>query len=195
MTAVSRRIPRPDRDDESAVSFGGTPKPSSPPQAPPPPVPSDWQPQLITMLAELEHLLTSLEGKRLSADAAFILPRVESMVHAAEELAGRTTFANNLMAEQTEAIARAGQYFMLAVELQKKPTSGLKSFWASLTGNTPTTPAPAVREALVAAVDALNAYFALFTSRFGSSKAASGWVDAASTFLAEFRRLTRELPD
>ena len=157
--------------------------------------PSDWQPRLIALLSVLEHLRANLEGRSLCTDTAQVMDHARAMVHAVEELAGETNFDSRLIAEQTDAIARAGAFLTAAETVQPTPRGGfLKSLWSGITSRATPQDTERVRDVLFAAADALNSYFALFTSQFGSSLAAREWVDAASIFLADFRRLARDLP-
>lgn len=157
----------------------------------PAPPPEAWEPRVIELLARLDHLAGSLDGLRAGADAAAVLDRAEALVHAADDLAGRTPFPERLAGLQAEAVGAGGVFQTAALAARGR----LGGVWASLTGRRPAGLAAEVRAALLLAADALQAYFALFARAFPDAGAARGWVDAASTFLADARRRARDLAD
>lgn len=163
------------------------------PAAPPPSDPRAWQDDLLDLLAGLEHARGILAGRRLAADGAVVLAVVEQMVQDAEGLAGRTAFPDSAEDAQTEALAKAGAFVTALAGLRPAKTGLMANVRASWSKEK--LPVAAVRECLAAGYEALNAYFALFTDRFKSSKAARGWVDAASAFLADLKSDLRDLPE
>ncbi|MFO0851419.1 MAG: hypothetical protein U0871_23105 [Gemmataceae bacterium] len=163
--------------------------------SPSPPIPSDpraWQDDLLDMLAGLEHSRGLLAGRRV-ADGAVVLAVIEQMVQDAEGLAGKTEFPDSAEDAQTEAVAKAGAFVTALTGLRPAKAGLMANMRASWSKDK--LPAAAVRECLTAGHEALNAYFALFTDRFKSSKAARGWVDAASAFLADLKADIRDLPE
>lgn len=163
---------------------------------PSPPSPADpraWQDDLLDMLAGLEHARGMVAGRRLAADGAVVLAVIEQMVQDAEGLAGRTEFPDSAEDAQTEAVAKAGAFVTALTGLRPAKAGLMANMRASWSKDK--LPATAVRECLTAGHEALNAYFALFTDRFKSSKAARGWVDAASAFLADLKADIRDLPE
>lgn len=155
-----------------------------------------WQSALAGLLARLEHHRTGMIGRRLAADAGWLLDRAEAMVIAAEELARETTFPQKLTLAVGEAVARAGLFISAAQEVREGLKQGLvRSVLTALSRATVPSAAPAVRNCLEAAGEALNGYLTLFTEKYPSSLAARGWVDAASGFLADYRQLIRDLPE
>jgi hypothetical protein len=166
-------------------------EPTAPKESPPDP--KLWQADLLDLLAGLEHLRGGLAGRRLSADGAAVLGVFEQMLQQTEALAGRTRFADDAGDAQTEAVGRAGAFLTALAGL--RPAS--RGLVASVLGGRSRGPLPAaaVRECANAGFEAVNAYFALFTDRFQSSRAARGWVDAASSFLADLKSDVRDLAE
>jgi hypothetical protein len=158
--------------------------------------PSDWQSNLIGLLARLEYLRTEMTGRRLTDDAGHLLDVAEMMVLAVEDLARRTPFPDDTAAAQAEAVGRAGAFFAAAAALKRPQAKGLfRSVLAAFKDDPKSVSGRAVRDCLTAAVEALHSYFSLFTERFPSSTTARGWVDAASSFLAELKQEVRSLPE
>jgi hypothetical protein len=166
----------------------------------PPPAPlldfRPWQSALAGLLARLEHDRSAMTGRRLAADAGWLLDRAEAMVVAVEDLARETTFPAKLTPAVGEAVARAGVFVSAAQEVREGLKRGLvRSVLTALSRAAVPSAAPAVRSCLESAGEALNGYFTLFTDRYPSSLAARGWVDAASGFLADYKQLVRGLPE
>ncbi len=181
-----------------AVADQPTPPDPPPPAAErtPPPEPRGWTAALAGLLAKLEHHRSELAGRRLAADAAWLLDRAETMVMAAEDLAQKTEFPAKSAGREGAAIARAGLFVTAAWGVREGLRRGLfGSLLVALTGSGGRGGGPAVRSCLEAAGEALNGYFGLFTERYPSSLAARGWVDAATVFLTDYRQLVRELPE
>jgi hypothetical protein len=158
--------------------------------------PRPWQSSLAGLLARMEHIRSEMAGRRLSADAGWLLDRAEAMVLAAEELARATAFPARLARAEADAVARTGVFISTAHGVRDGLKRGLfRSVLTALSRATIPSVAPAVRDCLETAGEALNGYFTLFTEKYPSSLAARGWVDAASAFLTDYRQLTRELPE
>jgi len=164
----------------------------------PPPVPdrnTAWQLDLILLLARLECYREELAGRRLLADLNLILSVTEGMVQLLDEMARKTRFSDNTGPAHMEALAKAGTFFGAANALKRPVQKSLVlSIWSAWNGPQETTTCRAVRECVNAALEAVHAYFKLFTARFSPSSAARGWVDVASTFLAEFKQQVKTLP-
>ncbi|HVK19394.1 MAG TPA: hypothetical protein VM533_20840 [Fimbriiglobus sp.] len=155
-----------------------------------------WQSALAGLLARLEHHRAGMIGRRLAADAGLLLDRAEAMVVAVEDLARGTTFPAKLTPAVGEAVARAGMFVSAAQEVREELKQGLvRSVLTALSRAAVPSAAPAVRNCLESAGEALNGYFTLFTEKYPSSLAARGWVDAASGFVADYRQLVRDLPE
>ncbi len=156
---------------------------------------SAWLLELIALLARLECFREELAGRRLLADLDLILWVTEGMVQALDELARKTRFAEETAPIQMDALAKAGTFFGAANGLKRPVQKSLiLSMWTALNGPADTATSRAVRECANAAVEAVHAYFHLFTVRFSSSSASRGWVDVASTFLAEFKQQVKAFP-
>lgn len=159
----------------------------------PPPV-RPWQFHLIELLCRLESRRQQLVGLRLGADADAILDQCEAMAQLTEDVATRVQFSEKLGAAQLEAVAKAGELFGVCHEARRPAARSLiQSMLQALASGGDAAQAGAVGAALTMAIEALNAYFALFTAHYPSSLAARGWVDAASAFLADFRQTSRDL--
>ncbi len=175
------------------------PRPDEPGRVPDPAPPLDtrpWQSALAGLLAKLEHYRAEMVGRRLGADAGWLLERAEAMVLAAEDLARESAFPAKLAVAEAEAVARAGLFVAAAHGIRDGLKRGLfRTVLTALSRAAVPSAAPAVRHALEAAGEALNGYFTLFTERYPSSLSARGWVDAASAFLADYRQLVRGLPE
>jgi hypothetical protein len=155
-----------------------------------------WQSALAGLLARLEHHRSGMTGRRLAADAGWLLDRAEAMVVAVEDLARETTFPPKLAPAEGEAVARAGLFVSKANKVRDGLKQGLfRSVLTALSRAAVPSAAPAVRSCLESAGEALNGYFTLFTEKYPSSLAARGWVDAASGFVADYRQLVRDLPE
>jgi hypothetical protein len=153
----------------------------------------EWITTLVGLLAQLEDRRARLPS-RVRGNALAILETVDGMVAACDTLANDLTFPIMLDALQAEAIAKAGAFLMATHEAQQAaPTGVLRSLWSTIT-NKDATVGPQVRACLLAAFEALSAYFTLFTRAFPAS-APRNWVDAASAFLGEFNTQIRDLPD
>lgn len=155
-----------------------------------------WQSALAGLLARLEHLRSGMIGRRLAADAGWLLDRVEAMVVAVEDLARVTHFPAKLAPAAGEAVARAGMFVSSAHAVRDGLRKGLfRSVLTALSRASVPSAAPAVRNCLESAGEAINGYFTLFTEKYPSSLAARNWVDAASGFLADYKQLVRALPE
>jgi hypothetical protein len=155
-----------------------------------------WQSALAGLLARLEHLRSGIIGRRLAADAGWLLDRAEAMVAAVEDLARETTFPAKLAPAAGEAVARAGMFVSAAHQVRDGLKQGLfRSVLTALSRAAVPSAAPAVRACLDAAGEAIHGYFTLFTEKYPSSLAARNWVDAASGFLADYKQLVRALPE
>lgn len=165
------------------------------PRTPTAPDTTDWLFRLIDLLARLEYIRAELVGRRLLEDLDHVLWVTEGMVQATEDLARNTRFADDSTAAQMAAVSKAGTFFG-AVNSLKRPGGKnlLRSVWSAVGGQPEAATSRAVRECLFAAVDALHAYFGLFTTRFPSSAAARGWVDVASTFVTDLKQQIKSLP-
>jgi hypothetical protein len=153
-----------------------------------------WLATLAGLLSKCEYYRSEINGRRLGSDAALVLNRAELMVFAAEDLARVTTFPDRLEEQQVDAIAKAGAFVSAAHAVETGPSRGrLWSALSTLTGGSrPAVVGPAVRDCLEVAADALEGYFHLFGRRL--SMPASGWVDAAEAFVADFRRMVKDMP-
>jgi hypothetical protein len=80
---------------------------------------TDWQPSLIGLLARLEHLRAELAGRRLAPDAPLIVDVAERVVLAAEDLTVRTSFPDDSLPLQAEAVSRAGIFFTAAAAVKR----------------------------------------------------------------------------
>lgn len=180
----------------------GTEPLPKPDEADRPPVPAPlpdfraWQSALAGLLARLEHHRSGMTGRRLAADAGWLLDRAEAMVVAAEDLARETVFPAKLTPAVGEAVARAGVFVSKANKVRDGMKQGLfRSVLTALSRAAVPSAAPAVRSCLESAGEALNGYFTLFTEKYPSSLAARSWVDAASGFVADYKQLVRGLPE
>jgi hypothetical protein len=155
-----------------------------------------WQSVLAGLLAKLEHHRAEMVGRRLGADAGWLLDRAEAMVTATDDVAREAAFSAKLAAAEAEAVAKAGLFVAAAHGVRDGLKRGLfRSVLTALSRAAVPSVAPAVRQSLDAAGEALNGYFTLFTEKYPSSLSARGWVDAASAFLADYRQLVRGLPE
>lgn len=154
-----------------------------------------WLATLAGLLSKCEYYRSEILERRLGSDAALLLNRAELMVFAAEELACATHFPDRLESQQVDALAKAGMFVSAAHGVETGPSRGLLwSVMSTLTGSgRPAVVGPAVRDCLEAAADALESYFLLFGRRL-SVPTPSGWVDAAGAFVADFRRMVKEMP-
>ena len=154
-----------------------------------------WLATLAGLLSRCEYYRSEITGRRLGADAAPLLNRAELMVFAAEELARVTSFGDHLIGQQVDALAKAGAFVSAAHSVETGPSRGLLwSVMGALTGGSrPAVGGSAVRDCLEAAADALESYFVLFGRRL-SIPTPSGWVDAAGAFVADYRRMVKEMP-
>lgn len=154
-----------------------------------------WLATLAGLLSKCDYYRSEIAGRRLGGDAAQVLNRAELMVFAAEDLARATTFPSRLEGQQVDAVAKAGAFVSAAHAIDTGPSRGL--LWSALSaltgGSSPSVVGPAVRDCLEAGADALESYFQLFGKRL-SVPTPSGWVDAADAFVADFRRMVKELP-
>jgi hypothetical protein len=170
------------------------PDPATDSAAGAPPDPAPWQADLLDLLAGLDHLRTGLAGLRVGADGEAVLTTLEGMVRATAAVADRADFPAATADAQSDAVALAGAFITAAHGQQRGGKGLMANVLGGWAGREPLPPAD-VRDAAAAGLDALHAYFALFTDRFQSSKAARGWVDAASAFLADLKADLRELPE
>jgi hypothetical protein len=153
-----------------------------------------WVARLVSLLSRLEDRRARLPDK-VRGNAASILETVEQMVAECEVAASVEVFPAELNTLQAEALAKAGAFLMAVNDTrQPAPVGVFRSLWASVTRSDDTA-APQVRACLLAATEAISAYFTLFTRTFPSSAAARTWVEAASTFLAEMNTQVKDLAD
>ncbi len=173
----------------------GSPAPAEPPPAAAPPDPAVWQAELVELLAAIEHVRWSLRGLKPVAGGAALLSFAEGTLQACEGLARDTAFAAHTAEAQGEAVAKAGAFVSKLAVLRPAAAPGglFRSVFSAFAPEAAPLDPLAVQDALQAHHEALNAYFALFTDHFQSSKAARGWVDAASGFLADYKAMVRDL--
>ena len=162
-------------------------------EATPLPPERDWQYTLVEMLAKLEVGRQRLAGVRLGSDSEYLYDQLEQMVQLAEEVAKGASFNDASAAAQMSAMAKGGAVYVHLNSTRRPANRSLLKSMLSKFGPEEDSTAPAAREALHLAVEALHAYFSLFTDRYGSGKAARGWVDAASSYLGDFKSLARDL--
>jgi hypothetical protein len=138
-----------------------------------------------------------LAGCRYGPDAAHFLDCAEAMVQYAEEFARDHDFPDGTLDTQMATLAKAGAFYATLNDVRRPPTANRSLFVSVFGKSTPDTPVPAVavRECVQQAIDALRAYFSLFTEMYRSTLKARAWVDAASAFLADFKQMARETPE
>lgn len=154
----------------------------------------DWRFGLIELLSKLETLRQQLNGSRISTDAEHILERVEAMVLLTEEFSKVLDLPDSGIDTQMNAMAKAGEFYAVLNDVrQKTARSLLKSMISKFSTIDEPAALAAVNSCLHAGLDAVNAYFSLFTEMYQSSLKARGWVDAASAYLADFRQLLRAM--
>ncbi len=164
------------------------------PERSPPPDPVAWQAELVELLAGIEHVRWALRGLRAVAGGAALLSFAEGTLQACEGLAGDTPFAPHTADAQAEAVAKAGAFVSKLAQVRPTSHGGLlRSVFSAFAAETAPLDPPALQDCLLAHHEGLHAYFALFTDHFQSSKAARGWVDAASCFLADYKTMIRDL--
>lgn len=174
--------------DAEAVTAAPQPEPQPTTASP------EWVSRLVSLLSRLEDRRARLPD-RVRGNARLILETAEQMVAECEVAASLEVFPAELNALQADALAKAGAFLMANNDArQAAPTGVLRSLWSSVIRSDETA-APQVRACLLAATEAVSAYFTLFTRTFPTSAAARTWVEAASTFLAEMNTQVRELAD
>lgn len=142
---------------------------------------SDFEDELIGLLARLEHAREALAWAAADRRVAQAVSRAaEMMDHVTDFSARHFPFAGP---ELRDGFARAAE-FRAALEPLREPR--------------PAAADGAARQALTARCftalcDAVLAYFAAFTNRFPTSRAARGWVEVAATFAAELKRTARDV--
>jgi hypothetical protein len=185
---------RSDLGDDAVSLYGPAAEPAAPPPDPPPPPPDPaaWQAELVELLAGLEHVRWGLLGLPLGTGAAALLSFAEGTLQAVEGLAQDTPFPPDTADAQAEAVAKAGAFVSQLAALRPAPGGLLRSVFAAFGDHHPLPPAE-VKACLLAHHEALAAYFAVFTAHFQSSKAARGWVSAASCFLTDYKAMIRDL--
>ena len=166
-----------------------------PPPAAAPPDPAAWQGELVELLAGVEHVRWGLRGVKPLAGGPALLGFAEGTLQACEGLARATPFATHTGDAQAEAVAKAGSFVSKLAQVRPAPGSGglFRSVFSAFAPEAAPLDPLDVQDVLTAHHEALNAYFALFTDHFQSSKAARGWVDAASGFLADYKGMIRDL--
>jgi len=183
--------------DSQLLPTARPPAPESPNRATPGATPHAWQFGLIALLAKLESLRLQLAGCRYATDADHLLDRVEAMVLLTEEFSRLHDFPDASMDAQMNALAKAGAFYATLNDTRRPAPAGrslLKSMFAKVTA-ADAVPGAAVRECVTSGIEALHAHFSLFTEMYRSSLKARGWVDAASSFLADFKQMARALPE
>ncbi len=199
--------PRPfaldDEDDDALVDsqLFKSAKPAAAPDplkpAPPGATPQAWQFGLITLLAKLESLRLQCAGCRYSADADHLLDRIEAMVLLTEEFSRRHDFPDASTDTQMNAMAKAGEFYATLNDT-RRPAPATRSLFKNMISKMSAAepvPGAAVRECLYLGVETLHAHFSLFTEMYRSSLRARNWVDAASSFLADFKQMARAIPE
>ncbi len=193
--AVSLYGPLPDDPLFLTPPPRGLTPPAEPPPATAAPDPVAWQAELVELLAAVEHVRWGLRGLRPTAGGAALLSFAEGTLQACEGLAQETSFAAHTADAQSEAVAKAGSFVSKLAQMRPTPGGGglFRSVFSAFAPEAAPLHPLAVQDALQSHHEALNAYFALFTDHFQSSKAARGWVDAASGFLADYKAMIRDL--
>ena len=141
---------------------------------------SDYEDELLGLLARLEHLREGLAAAVAARRPAEALERAMDLMGQVKQFSGRHfPFAGP---EVRDALARAAD-FHAAFEPLRSPT--------------PSPTDEAARHALTrrcytTLCDAVLAFFVAFTNRFPTSRAARGWVEVAATYAADLKRTTRE---
>jgi hypothetical protein len=167
------------------------------PTAAPAATPHAWQFGLIGLLAELESLRLQFAGCRYSTDTDHLLDRIEAMVQLTEEFSRLYDFPDASVETQMTALAKAGTFYAVLNDTRhtRPATNSLfKNVIAKMSSAEPV-PGAAVRECLALGLETLHAHFSLFTEMYRSSIKARNWVDAASSFLADFKQMARAIPE
>lgn len=156
----------------------------------------DWQATLIGLLGRLEDLRTEMAPLRLKVDAARLLTLADAMVAACDDLAHEVPAPPALATAQVDAVGKAGAYYSTAALVRPAVSQSgvLRTMLSALTGSAPQVASADVRDALLAAVEAVHLYFALFTAQFNDSQAARPFVDAAAAFATDLKDVVRQLP-
>ena len=191
-----------DDDDDVLIDSKLFPAPKSasadaPGHATPGATPHAWQFGLITLLAKLESLRLQCAGCHYSPDADHLLDRIEAMVLSTEEFSRLHDFPDASMDTQMNALAKAGAFYATLNDTRRPAPVSRSLFKSMLLKMSAPEPVPgaAVRECLYLGIDTLHAHFSLFTEMYRSSLKARNWVDAASSFLADFKQMARAIPE
>ena len=146
----------------------------------------DYEDGLIWLLSRLEHKRRGLESLRTSG-------RLSSMLEQATELVDLViAFAEEHCAfsvgrDKDEATTRIRDFRSSQAAIRERlpiADSGSAQLDAGLQ--------TLVKRCFASLQDAIVAYFTIFTSRFPTSRAALGWVEAAASFIVELKKLTKE---
>ena len=171
--------------------------PDAAPHATPGATPHAWQFGLIGLLAKLESLRLQFAGCRFSTDTDHLLDRIEAMVLLTEEFSRLHDFPDASMETQMTALAKAGTFYAALNDARHTgPVSRslFKNMIAKMSAAEPV-PGATVRECVALGIETLHAHFSLFTEMYRSSIKARNWVDAASSFLADFKQMARAIPE
>lgn len=156
-----------------------------------------WQFGLIALLAKLESLRHQFAGCHYATDADHLLGRIEAMVLLTEEFSRLHDFPDASMETQMTALAKAGTFYAALNDARHTgPVSRslFKNMIAKMSAAEPV-PGATVRECVALGIETLHAHFSLFTEMYRSSIKARNWVDAASSFLADFKQMARAIPE
>lgn len=183
--------------DSKLFPAAKSPSADAPGYATPGATPHAWQFGLIALLAKLESLRLQCAGCHYSPDADHLLDRIEAMVLSTEEFARLHDFPDASMDTQMNALAKAGAFYATLNDTRRPAPASRSLFKSMLSKMTAAEPVPgaAVRECLYLGIDTLHAHFSLFTEMYRSSLKARNWVDAASSFLADFKQMARAIPE
>ena len=176
---------------ERSSDAGREPAPRGTPGA----TPHAWQFGLIALLAKLESLRYQFAGCRYAADADHLLDRIEAMVLLTEEFSRLHDFPDASMETQMNALAKAGTFYAALNDTRHAGPVSRSLFKSMVSKASPLVPGAAVRECLSLGIETLHAHFSLFTEMYRSSIKARNWVDAASSFLADFKQMARAIPE
>lgn len=141
----------------------------------------DLEDELITLLGELEMLREGMVGARNARWTSQLLNLGEKLIDlVAAFTEKRCPFV--VSRDREEATARTSEFHTAVAKLRVEMAESSSTAKSELA---------TVGQSLSMLVEAMTGYFAVFTNRFPTSRAARPWVEAAATFLAEFRQLCR----
>jgi hypothetical protein len=149
--------------------------------------PKEWQLALIGLMARLDHTRIDLLTAIINQESEFLLNHLENLIRETEEFASKYTFSVESAKTHAESLAKTGGFISMLSRIKGTQSRGLfRGVLNAFSGSELVDPV-ALRQCLLAAHEALNTHFTLFSEQFPNSQSARGWVELASIFLTEFK--------